>query len=1054
MKDEPEIVKELKKAEELGILTTQMHESAVQNIFEDEEDDDFDTTVQVVEDNFEKNKNLNLEEIGNSYNTIFENYFVGITFADEKERIVAWNKYTEDLLKMNEKDLFLRNVRTLYPKEEWKKIREENIRKKGMKNKLETKILMKNGKTFDAEISLCVLRGEKGKIIGSVGLIQDITKLKTTEKKLIESREKYKTIFENSAVAITLTNENEEIISWNKYAEKLLNMDKEDLFLKPVKTLYPDDEWKKIRSNNVRKKGMQHHLETKIFRKNNEPLDVDISLSVLKNHNNEIIGSIGVIKDISERKKIEKKLKSEKDLLQSLLDNIPDSIYFKDKKSRFIKVNKAKAVHSKTTPEKMIGKSDLDFVERNKAIEIHKDDENVIETGKPIINKIEQIIDKKGNIHWISVTKIPRYDQDGKIIGTMGISRDVTQIKEADDEIKKSEKKYKKLFETAIDPIILLDEKGRFVDINNQVTKLLGYNKVELIGKQFDKVNILDKESISIAYENFNKRMSGKEVSPYEIKAVTKNGNVIPAEINASPLYEGKKVIGDLVILRDLRESHRRDRAEKELIQSENKFKDIFDSTSDFLLYLEKGIILDTNVSALKIMDLKKEDVIGRSLFNFKDFFSFYNVNQNDFINKVRNCEQVIDHECEIKNKDGTKYKFLFSCDQIKAKGDIVGVLLRGRDITQRHRAWEELVKLEEKYRVLAETSADGVITVDPLGRLTYVNPSFEKMCDRRKSQILATLFRDYLSDDSIYFFQQIFIDARKKDEKIENVELELVHLNGDIIPIEVNIAPLKKNGEFVGMVCTIRNITERRKIEEELKKSERLKTEFMNIAAHELKSPVTPIKGYLELIISDKEASNQVKDWAKVSLRNSERLLRLVNDILDVSRLDTDTMRFDMEKLNTVEILNEVAEDMRPAIEKKGLEFVVNIAKNLPNIMGDRYRLAQVLKNLMVNAIKFTDNGSITLNANKEKNHIYISVQDSGVGISKDELKKIFTKFYQAYTGDDRKNEGTGLGLFICKEIIQKHEGDIWAESEIRQGSTFIIKLPYLHKMVVDLKT
>ncbi len=279
-----------------------------------------------------------------------------------------------------------------------------------------------------------------------------------------------------------------------------------------------------------------------------------------------------------------------------------------------------------------------------------------------------------------------------------------------------------------------------------------------------------------------------------------------------------------------------------------------------------------------------------------------------------------------------------------------------------------------------------------------------------------------------------------------------MVHANGSIIPIEVNISPLKKEKQFVGVVCTIRDITERRRIEDELKKSERLKTEFMNIAAHELKSPVTPIKGYLDLIISSKDANEQIKNWAKVSLRNAERLLGLVNDILDVSRLDTDTMRFEMEKLNPIEILNEIAEDMKPIIEVKNIKFIINIPKVLPNLMGDKHRLSQVLKNLLVNAIKFTDNGAITLEAVKKDKCIEIIVRDTGIGISKDELKKIFNKFYQAYTGDDRKNEGTGLGLFICKQILHKHNGILWAESELGRGSSFHIELPYLHKMVVNL--
>jgi PAS domain S-box-containing protein len=381
----------------------------------------------------------------------------------------------------------------------------------------------------------------------------------------------------------------------------------------------------------------------------------------------------------------------------------------------------------------------------------------------------------------------------------------------------------------------------------------------------------------------------------------------------------------------------------------------------------------------------------------------------------------------------------------------IVGTI---EDITDRKKVWAELVKSEEKYRILAETSADGVFTTDSLGRLTYVNPSFEKLCGRRKSQILATPFRNYLLEDSIYFFQQIFIDARKKNEKIENVELELVAGDGSITPIEANIAPLKKEAEFSGVVCTIRDITQRREIEDELKKNERLKTEFMNIAAHELRSPVTPIKGYLDLIIHDNESNDKIKNWAKISLRNAERLLKLVNDILDVSRLDSDTMRFDMEKIDPIELLNEIVEDMRPAITNKKLEFRVNIPTPLPHIIGDKNRLSQVLKNLIGNSLKFTDCGFIALEVEKKENHLLIAVVDTGIGISNDELKKIFTKFYQAYTGEDRNNEGTGLGLFISKEIVKKHNGIIWGESDVGKGSRFVIQLPYIYKMTVDFKT
>jgi len=456
-----------------------------------------------------------------------------------------------------------------------------------------------------------------------------------------------------------------------------------------------------------------------------------------------------------------------------------------------------------------------------------------------------------------------------------------------------------------------------------------------------------------------------------------------------------------------------------------------------------KGKILFANPAIAKIFGFKSvEDSIGKKTLELidpkyrkriiKDQLS-ESIGKEDFLDTYKTTTvdgRKIWIECI-----GTKIEYK------DKKANLVFI----RDITHRQKTWDDLEKLEEKYIVLAETSSDGILTMDPLGRLIYVNPSFERMCMKDKNEILTTLFREYISNESVYLFQQVFIDSRKMNKRIENVKLDLILDDGNIVPIEINLSPLIKDGKFTGMVCTVRNITERSKIENEIRKSERLKTEFMNIAAHELKSPVTPIKGYLDLIISDEEASDRIKNWAKISLRNSERLLKLVGDILDVSRLDSDTMRFEMEKLDPVEILDEIVEDLKPTFKNNNLEFITQIPKKLPNILGDRFRLSQVFRNIIGNAIKFTDNGFILIEAKTEENYILISVEDTGTGISSHELKKIFTKFYQAYMGNDRNNEGTGLGLFICKEIVEKHNGKIMVESKLKKGSKFLIKLPHI---------
>jgi PAS domain S-box-containing protein len=242
------------------------------------------------------------------YRTIFENSAVAITVTDAKERIISWNKLAEKLLGMGPEDLYLRPVSSLYPEAEWKKIRSYNIRDKGMHERLETKAIKNDGEIIDIEISISVLKDPDGNITGSIGLMSDVTERRSAERERQLAEEKYRTVFDNSAVAITLTDAQERIISWNTFAENLLGMGHVDLYLRPVKTLYSEEEWKKIRSYNIRQKGMQHHLETKMIKKSGEVIDIDISISVLKDAQGNITGSIGIIRDITERKRAEEEL--------------------------------------------------------------------------------------------------------------------------------------------------------------------------------------------------------------------------------------------------------------------------------------------------------------------------------------------------------------------------------------------------------------------------------------------------------------------------------------------------------------------------------------------------------------------------------------------------------------------------------------------------------------------------------------------------------------------------------------------------------------------------
>jgi PAS domain S-box-containing protein len=375
------------------------------------------------------------------YRRIFENSAVAIMLTDERERVVSWNKYTETLLEMGEDELRNKPVAMLYPPDEWKKIRVENIRDKGGHQNLETRMYKKNNELIDVDLSLSVFKNDAGEITGSIGVIKDLTERKQAEKKVKESEEKYEGLFESTTDGMLVLDARGEVLDVNNRALELFGLNEEDMigdnFLSMV--LLPPKSLSIIvnQFQELLAKKIAASQETEIIDHEGKVLDVELSSFFLVKKENEVDNFVLVIRDISDRKQAEIKLANEHKLLQTLMDSISDSIYFKDEENRFIMVNKAKAAHSNVKSEEMIGKTDFDFLPDEEARKAFEDDEEVLRTGKFIIDKIEKLTGIDGTERWVSVTKIPRFDTEGNIVGTMGISRDITKWKKLEEGYKK-----------------------------------------------------------------------------------------------------------------------------------------------------------------------------------------------------------------------------------------------------------------------------------------------------------------------------------------------------------------------------------------------------------------------------------------------------------------------------------------------------------------------------------------------------------------------------------------------------------------------------------------
>jgi signal transduction histidine kinase len=246
-------------------------------------------------------------------------------------------------------------------------------------------------------------------------------------------------------------------------------------------------------------------------------------------------------------------------------------------------------------------------------------------------------------------------------------------------------------------------------------------------------------------------------------------------------------------------------------------------------------------------------------------------------------------------------------------------------------------------------------------------------------------------------------------------------------------------------LVRIIRYAIERKKVEKKLKDAIEAKSQFMSMVSHELRVPLTSIKESIA-IVSDGlvgKIKKDQKNYLDIAKRNIDRLNKLIGDLLDFNKLEAGKINFEMQDNNANEIAKEVYDTMLPVAKEKGINLVLELDGSLPMVSFDRDKITQVLSNLVNNAIKFTKEGHITITTSKRENTIQLSVSDTGCGIKKEDLPRLFHEFEQLETNGVEKTRGTGLGLAISKEIITRHNGEIWTESEFGKGSTFFFTLP-----------
>jgi PAS domain S-box-containing protein len=460
----------------------------------------------------------------------------------------------------------------------------------------------------------------------------------------------------------------------------------------------------------------------------------------------------------------------------------------------------------------------------------------------------------------------------------------------------------------------------------------------------------------------------------------------------------------------------------------------LFTSMAKGVLAFDKNDrIVAINPAAVKIF-LFPKPVIGKRMEEaFLDFPEF-----------ARQFHQLLTKSNEFEIENPTKTGWLNArVSPIEDSGNNPsGKLIILEDITKRKQTEKNLRDSKERFEQVAEQAREIIWEVDITGLYTYISPKIESIVGYKPEEIIGKMYFYDLHPEELKqkTKEEVFRVFEKKEifrdyiNEVETKEGKRLFFSSNAVPI------LDGKNKLLGYRGSDFDITM-------IKKMEHMKDDFISTVSHELRTPLTIIKESINIVMKEYTGPlNQVqKETLLIGKRNVDRLSRLINDVLDIQKLQFDGFSMNLVAADINQIALDTETNMRTILTEKGLELKTDLDPDIPLVMVDKDRIMQVFMNLINNAIKFTNNGFILIKTERwNKDFAKVMIQDTGIGIAKEDIDKLFHRFSQIESKDHPKHGSTGLGLAICKEIIEKHHGKIWVESESGRGSTFIFTLPF----------
>jgi len=906
----------------------------------------------------------------------------------------------------------------------------------------------KDGTEFPIEIMLSPLESPEGTLVTAA--IRDISVRRAAEDHLALTEARYRGLLEAAPDAMVVVNMDGAIVLLNVQAEKQFGYRRDELLGQQVTNIIPEGFAERLIADDLRSdedalaQQIGTGIELSARRRDGSDFPIEIMLSPLDGAEGTLVTA--AIRDISVRRAAEGHLALTEARYRGLLEAAPDAMVVVNLKGEIVLLNVQAEKQFGYRRDELLGQQVTNiipegFAERLVADALRTDEDAL---AQQIGTGIELLARRKNGSNFpIEIMLSPLESSEGTLV-TAAI-RDISIRRAADEHLALMEARYRGLLEAAPDAMVVVNARGRIVLLNVQAEKQFGYRRDELIGQQVKNIipQGFAERLIADDLRSDEDALAQQIGTGIELSARRKDGSEFPIEIMLSPLESADGAL----VTAAIRNISVRKEAEAHLARMEGRYRGLLEAAPDAMVVVNlNGAIVLLNVQAEKQFGYRRDELLGQQVTNIiPTGFA-----ERLVADALRSDEDALTQkigagiELSARRKDLSEFPIEIMLSPLESsEGTLVTAAIR--DISLRKKAEALLARMEGRYRGLLEAAPDGMVVVDQAGTIVLLNVQAEKQFGYHRDELLGQQVTNIIPKG---FAERLIADDLRSQEDAAaqqigtGIELSARRKDGNEFPIEIMLSPLESS-EGTLVTAAIRDITKRRQAEEELlqsldelRRSNEELEQFASIASHDLQEPLRMVSSYTQLLGEryTGKLDADADQFIEFAVDGAKRMQRLIQDLLAYSRVGT--RGGELLEVSSEEALEQAIFNLEGAIEHSGAEVTHD---PLPMVRVDGVQFVQLLQNLIGNGIKYQKAGTpkVHISAVKSDNGRWMfSVTDNGLGIASEYFEKIFGMFQRLHKRDEYA--GTGIGLAICKKIVERHGGRITVESQVGHGSTF----------------